>query len=137
MFDGLVGDNRAMQPRTTILVALMGLAVPALWADPPMTTLRIEVKTFKDRPIERASVVLDFVEGRSIAKLGKKVRTHWETRTNQEGVAKLPPLPQGKVRIQVNAKGYQTFGQIYEVEEEEKTIEIKLNPPQSQYSAHQ
>jgi hypothetical protein len=126
-----------MQRRSTILVALLGLAVPALWADPPMTTLRIEVKTFKDKPIDRASVVLDFVEGRSIAKFGKKIRTHWETRTNQEGVAKLPPIPQGKVRVQVYAKGYQTFGQVYEVDEEEKTIEVKLNPPQSQYSAHQ
>jgi hypothetical protein len=35
------------------------------------------------------------------------------------------------------AKGYQTFGQDYELNEEEKTIEIKMNPPQSQYSVHQ
>ncbi|MBI3681804.1 MAG: carboxypeptidase regulatory-like domain-containing protein [Acidobacteria bacterium] len=102
-----------------------------------MTTLRIEVKTLKERPIERASVVLDFVEGRSIAKFGKKIRTHWETRTNQEGVAKLPAIPQGKIRISVIAKGFQTFGQVFEVNEEEKTIEIKMNPPQSQYSVHQ
>lgn len=108
-----------------------------LLADPPMTALRIEVKTLKDKPVERASVILDFLEGRSIAKLGRKVRTHWETRTNQEGVAKLPPVPQGKIRVQVIAKGYQTAGQVYEITEEEKTIEIKLNPPQSQYSVHQ
>jgi hypothetical protein len=102
-----------------------------------MTTLRIEVKSLKDRPVERASVVLDFVEGRSVVKLGKKVRKHWETRTNQDGVAKLPPLPQGKIRVQVIAKGFQTYGNVYEVNEEEKTIEIKMNPPQAQFSAHQ
>lgn len=102
-----------------------------------MTALRVEVLTQKERPIERASVVVDFVEGRSIAKFGKKIRTHWETRTNQEGIAKLPPVPQGKVRIQVIAKGYQTFGEIFDVNEEEKTITIKLNPPQAQYSVHQ
>lgn len=113
------------------------LAVCPLMADPAMTTLRIEVKTMKDRPVERASVVLDFVEGRSVAKFGKQIRKHWETRTNQEGVAKLPSIPQGKVRVQVIAKGYQTFGQIFDVTEEEKTIEVKLNPPQSQYSVHQ
>jgi hypothetical protein len=39
--------------------------------------------------------------------------------------------------VQVIAKGYQTFGNTFEVEEEEKTIEVKLNPPQPQYSAHQ
>lgn len=121
--------------RSTILVAL-ALCLP-LWADPPMTTLRIEVKSLKDRPVERASVVLDFVEGRSVVKLGKKVRKHWETRTNQDGVAKLPPLPQGKIRVQVIAKGFQTYGNVYEVNEEEKTIEIKMNPPQAQFSAHQ
>lgn len=125
-----------MNTRRMLVIGLLALAVPAL-ADPPMTTLRVEVTTQKDRPVDRASVVIDFVEGRSIAKFGKKVRTHWETRTNQDGVAKLPPMPQGKVRVQVIAKGYQTFGEIFDVNEEEKTITIKLNPPQSQYSVHQ
>ncbi len=101
-----------------------------------MTKLQIEVKTFAGRPIDRATVVVRFVEGRSVAKFGKKIRTHWELRTNQEGVAKIPPIPQGKILIQVIAKGYQTFGNTFEVEEEEKTIEVKLNPPQPQYSAH-
>ena len=108
-----------------------------LFADSPMTTLRVEIKTLKSKPIDRASVVLDFVEGRSIAKLGKKVRTHWETRTNRDGVAKLPPIPQGKIRIQVIAKGYQTFGEIYELDQDEQTIEVKMNPPQAQFSVHQ
>jgi hypothetical protein len=37
----------------------------------------------------------------------------------------------------VIAKGYQTFGQVFDVKEEEKTLEVKLNPPQAQYSVHQ
>jgi hypothetical protein len=121
-----------------ILGAVAALAVfslPAL-ADPPMTRLQIEVKTLEGRPIERAGVIVRFVEGRSIVKFGKKIRTSWEMRTNSEGIAKIPPLPQGKILIQVIAKNYQTHGQHYEVDEEEKTIEIRLNPPQPQYSAH-
>ncbi len=118
------------------LIALLFALPLALLADPPMTKLQIEVKTFAGRPIDRATVVVRFVEGRSVAKFGKKIRTHWELRTNQEGVAKIPPIPQGKILIQVIAKGYQTFGNTFEVEEEEKTIEVKLNPPQPQYSAH-
>jgi hypothetical protein len=121
--------------RTRILSLAVFLCLPLL-AD-PQTALRVEIKTLKDKPIDRASVVLDFVEGRSIAKLGKKVRTHWETRTNQDGVAKLPPIPQGKVRIQVIAKGYQTFGNTYELNQDEQTVEIKMNPPQAQFSVHQ
>ncbi len=120
-----------------ISIAFLFFAAVALVADPPMTKLRIEVKSHSDKPVERASVVVRFVEGRSVAKLGKKIVTNWETRTNQEGVAKIPSIPQGKVRIQVIAKGYQTFGEIFEVNEEEKTIEVKLNPPQPQFSAHE
>ena len=118
------------------LTLLFGLMVGSLAAD-DTTRLRVEVKTLGDKPIDRASVVVDFVEGRSVIKLGKKVMTHWEIRTNQEGIAKLPTLPQGKVRVQVIAKNYQTFGQLYELDTPEKTLVIKLNPPQQQYSAHQ
>jgi uncharacterized GH25 family protein len=118
------------------LAVFLTCSVPGV-AESDMATLRIEVKTLGGKPVERASVVVRFVEGRSIAKFGKKVRTSWETRTNTEGVAKVPPLPQGKILIQVIAKGYQTFGQEFEVAEEEKTIEVKLNPPQPQYSVHQ
>jgi hypothetical protein len=70
-------------------------------------------------------------------KFGRKIITNWELRTNQEGVARIPSIPQGKIRVQVIAKGYQTFGQVFEVNEEEKTLEVKLYPPQAQYSVHQ
>ena len=118
------------------LAVVLGLLVGSLAAD-DTTRLRVEVKTLGDKPIDRAAVVVDFVEGRSVVKLGKKNMTHWEIRTNQEGVAKLPTVPQGKVRVQVIAKNYQTFGQVYELDTPEKTLVIKLNPPQQQYSAHQ
>jgi len=120
-----------------IVVFVLGLFSTPLLADPPMTTLRIEVKNLAGRPVERASVVVRFVQGRSVAKFGKKIRVNWETRTSMEGVAKVPPLPQGEIMIQVIAKGYQTFGGKFEVEEPAKTIEIKLNPPQPQYSVHE
>jgi len=123
--------------RTRLLVLLSFLAVPLLADDPAMTTLRVEVKSLSDKPVDRASVRVKFIQGRSIVKLGKKIMTSWEVRTTQDGTAKIPPIPQGKILIQVMAKGYQTYGQTFEVNEAEKTIEVKLNPPQPQYSAHQ
>jgi len=117
----------------TVLLA-SALAAPA---SAQTTKLRIEVKNLSDNPVDRASVLVRFVEGRSVVKLGKKIRTSWELKTNQDGVATIPPIPQGQILIQVIAKNYQTFGQKFDVNEEEKTIEIKLKPPQSQYSAHQ
>jgi hypothetical protein len=110
-----------------------------VWADDEeqSTRLTIEVKTNEGKPLDRASVIVRFDEGRSIKKLGKKVITRWELRTNQQGQAKIPPIPQGKILVQVIAKGYQTFGQTFDINEEEKTLEVKLNPPQPPYSAHQ
>lgn len=110
------------------------LALPVLAAD--MTKIQVKVTSESGKPVDRAGVIVKFVEGRSVVKLGKKVMTRWETRTNQEGIAKIPAIPQGKILVQVIAHGFQTYGDTVEVNEEEKTIEIKLKPPQAQYSAH-
>ena len=123
--------------RRAVVLSLISLAAAPLFADPPMTKLRIEVRNLYDKPVERASVIVRFVQGRSKLKFGKKIRTNWELRTNQEGIATIPPIPQGKIVVQVIAKGYQTFGENFEIEEEEKTIQVKLNPPQPQLTAHQ
>jgi hypothetical protein len=125
-----------MLSRFTFLAILSATCVP-MHADDDQTRIKVEVLSHGGKPVERAAVVVDFVKGRSITKLGKKVITHWEVRTNQDGMAKVPALPQGDVRIQVIARGYQTFGQTYEVNEPEKTITIKLNPPQPQHTEHQ
>jgi hypothetical protein len=115
-----------------LLLSLPGLdAVRA--AD--LTTLKIVVTTPSGRPVERAEVIVRF-GGRSVVKFGKMVRTSWEVRTTQQGVADIPEMPKGKIRVQVVAKGYQTFGQTFDVDEDQRTIEVKLNPPQDQYSAH-
>jgi hypothetical protein len=111
-------------------------AFTACAATVPMTKLNMVVKTESGRPIDHAEVVVRFVRGHSVFKL-KTLRTTYELRTNQDGEAKVPEIPQGEIRIQVNAKGYQTFGQIFDVTEEERTIDITLNPPQQQYSSHQ
>jgi hypothetical protein len=101
-----------------------------------MTKIQVKVTNDDGKPVDRAGVVVKFVEGRSKIKLGKKIMTRWETRTNQEGLARIPEIPQGKILVQVIAHGYQTFGDTIEVNDGEKTIEVKLKPPQPQYSAH-
>ena len=118
-----------------LLPALSLLLSVSLWAA-DLTKLKIVIKSPSGKPVERASVVVSFA-GRSIMKFGKTVRTTWEMRSTQEGVAEIPEMPKGKIRVQVIAKGYQTFGQIFDVDEDQRTIEIKLNPPQAQYSVHE
>jgi hypothetical protein len=119
--------------RNVILLLVLSL-VPLAGAD--LTNLQIVVKNEEGKPVDRASVIVKFVQGRSRAKLGAKIRTAWELKTSQEGIAKIPEIPQGQILVQIIAKNYQTFGQTFDVQEEEKTIEIALKPPQQQYSAH-
>lgn len=117
-----------------LLLLLIAALLPAVAAD--QTNIKIVITNEHGKPVENASVIVKFVQGRSAAKFGAKDRKEWEMKSNQEGIAKPPPMPQGKILIQVIAANYQTFGQTFDVDEAEKTIEIKLNPPQPQYTAH-
>jgi hypothetical protein len=117
-------------------IIILLIAAVTLLADAPQTKISIQVKTQSGKPVDRASVIVRFLGSRNPIKLGRHDRVTWELRTNQEGNAEIPTIPQGKIRIQVIAKGYQTYGQDFEIMEPEKTVPITLNPPQQQYSAH-
>lgn len=117
-----------------LLLLLMAVLLPAVAADE--TNLKVVVTNQHGKPVDNASVIIKFVEGRSAMKLGAKIRKEWDMKSSQEGIVKVPSIPQGKILIQVIAKNYQTFGKTFDVDQEEKTIEIKLNPPQPQYTAH-
>jgi hypothetical protein len=112
----------------------MLLALPAFADD--LTKITIHVTNIAGHPVDQASVIVKFVEGRSKIKFGAKIRQEWDLKTSQEGIVKIPPIPKGKILIQVNAANYQTYGKPIEIQEDEKTVEVTLNPPQKQYSAH-
>ncbi len=118
------------------LLGILAAMGATLHAQAPTTKLSVVVKTQGGHPIDRASVVIRCMD-RKLAKLGKHDCPEYELRTNEEGKASIPPIPQGKIRIQVIAKGYQTYGKDLEIKEDERTVEVTLNPPQQQYSAHQ
>lgn len=117
--------------------ALLFAASFALDASTPQTSITVSVRNQYDKPVENAAVIVDFEGGRQMIKLGKRKPVHWEVHTNLEGIAHFPPVPQGTVQLQViKMPQYQTFGQKFDIDTEEKKIEVKLNPPQKQYSAH-
>lgn len=123
-----------MKPRS-ILLCLISASL-LLTASTPETTLTISVKNQYDKPVENADVILDFLGSHQLLKLGKRRPTHWEVHTNMEGIAHFPPVPQGAIQLQVITKKYQTFGHKFDLDTETKTIDVKLNAPQQQYSAH-
>jgi hypothetical protein len=116
--------------RLALLFLVTGLALTA----GDTTTLTIHVTNLAGKPVGNASVIVRFVEG-ALVKLNKSHK-EWELRTSEEGIAKIPPLPQGKILVQVIAKNYQTYGGNFDVEVDQKVIDVVLNPPQKQYSAH-
>ena len=119
--------------RSTIL--LLGLATAQLWAAPPMSKVTIHVTSAESgKPIDRANVVIKLESSRSPLRLYHKMVTNWETSTNQEGNVTLPEVPQGKIRVQVIAKNYQTFGDILPLDQDVQTLEIKLKVPQPQFT---
>jgi len=112
---------------------LLMAALPLAAAD--MTKLTIKLTNQNGHPVSNAEVIIKFIKGRSKVKL-TKIRTSWELRSSEEGLATIPEIPQGEILIQVNAKFYQTFGERVVIYEPVRTVEITLKPPQEQYSAH-
>jgi hypothetical protein len=122
--------------RNAILLLLPALLVAGPAPAVKMTNLEILVTSDTGKPLESASVIVKFVEGRSKLKLGAKIRTEWDLKTAQDGKVNVPSIPQGKILIQVIVKNFQTYGETFDVEQDQKTIEVKLKPPQPQYTSH-
>ncbi|MBZ5674822.1 MAG: hypothetical protein LAP61_11295 [Acidobacteriia bacterium] len=120
------------------LVLLLALLLPLKRVNADdLTRLQIHVTNERGKPVDRATVIVKFVSGRSLKALGlKKARLSWELKSTQEGMAKIPGIPKGKILIQINAKNYQTFGDTFDIDEDERVVDIVLKDPQSQYSAH-
>ena len=98
---------------------------------PPMATVTVTVLRAADgKPLKNAAVVFH-------PALGNTQEGNMELKTNDEGVAKMTIIPQGsQVLVQVIMDGYRTFGQKYDVPGSEKSITIKLLPPDRQYSIY-
>ena len=117
-----------------IVALLFALSLPAVADD--LTRIQVKVTDQAGKPIERATVRVAFKQGRSKVKL-TKITKSWELKTSVDGIANIPGLPKGDILIQVMAQHYQTFGETMTIEDDQKTVEIKLNPPQKQFSVHE
>ena len=99
----------------------------------PPPTARIEVTVLRDvdaKPIENAAVVFHpMVNG--------KDEGNMELKSNEDGKAVIDVLPIGDtVRLQIIAKGFQTYGQDYKVDKPQLTIEVRMKRPGEQYSVY-
>ena len=82
------------------------------------------------RPIDSASVYVRYVEEH---KHGKDKKIEMNLKTNQSGVCHVPVIPPGKFVIQVIADGWKTYGEYYDINQTEQTINITLVRPPKWY----
>ena len=100
-------------------------------SEPTTTRLKIRVTDKNGKPVGNASVYIRFHEGGGLLRRDKLAEL--DLKTNQDGSVKVPPVPQGKIMIQIIATGWHTFGQWYDVQKEEEAISIQLAPPPHWY----
>jgi len=114
---------------------VVGLSLPGLASDDigPVATINfLVVKDANGKPVRNAGVVLHLVSEK-----GKQEKGDLELKTDLDGKASYQGVPYGKVRVQVLATGFQTFGEDYEVNQPTMGITIKLKRPVGQYSIYE
>jgi hypothetical protein len=99
----------------------------------PPPTARIEVTILRDangKPIENAAVIFHPM-------VGEKDEGNMELKSNEDGKTVIDVLPIGDtVRLQIIAKGFQTYGQDFKVEKAQMAIEVRMKRPGEQYSIY-
>ena len=99
----------------------------------PPATARIEVTVLREvngKPIENAAVVFHPMQG-------EKDKGAMELKTNEDGKTVIDVLPIGDtVRLQIIAKGFQTYGDDYKIDKPEIAIEVRMKRPGEQYSIY-
>ena len=136
---------RATFFRFAVILAAFGLLLTALPSNAqstdrrgrkykaPPPTARIDVTVLRDvngKAIENAAVVFHSIEG-------DRDTGNMELKTNSDGKTVIDVLPIGCIaRVQIIARGFQTYGADYKVDKPEMSIEIKLKRPGAQYSIY-
>jgi hypothetical protein len=118
--------------RLAVIVCIFFLLFGVAAAQDELAVINFLVlKDDNGKPIRNAAVVLHPVN-----KKGKQERGGLELKADAEGKASYDGVPYGKLRVQVLAPGFQTFGQDYEIDQREKEITVRLKRPVRQYSIY-
>jgi len=91
----------------------------------------VVVKDDTGKPVRNAAVILHPVKQN-----GKQAKGGIELKTDAEGKTESDGMPYGRLRVQVIAPGFQTFGDDYTVNQSEQTVTVRLKRPQGQYTIY-
>jgi hypothetical protein len=112
-------------------VMLLSSVAAPLAADEDGVRLQVEVTAESTgKPIVFATIYVKFKEKRL---LWKDKKREWQVKTNLEGKAVFPEMPEGGALVQVIAKGWKTYGRFHELKGPKHVLEIKLEKPKRWY----
>jgi hypothetical protein len=114
------------------IAALAAVAVAQRDEDEPTAIVNFVIlKEDNGKPVRNAAVIMHPVSSR-----GKQGRGGLELKTDGEGKSSYDGIPYGKLRVQVLASGFQTYGEDFDVNQPKLSFTIKLKRPQGQYSIY-
>ncbi len=118
-----------------ILLLILGCCVPGFGRKERTPIANVNFFVLRDsdgKPIRNAAVVMHPVD-----EDGKQQRSGVELKTDPDGKANYEFVPYGKLRIQVLAPGFQTYGEDYDIGQANMDITIKMKRPARQYSIYE
>ena len=119
--------------KLAVALALLTVAMTVVVAsDDRSSDLKFEViRDYSGKPVRNASVILHPID-----KNGRQSKGGLQLKTDADGKTSFDGVPYGKLRIQVLATGFQTFGQDYDVNQPTMGITVRLKRPTDQYSIY-
>lgn len=119
-----------------VTLAMTGLALGQKDNDEdigPTALLNFHVlKDDNGKPVRNAAVVMH-----AISPQGKEEKGGMELKTDLDGKAEYDGVPFGKLRVQVLASGFQTYGEDFDINKAKMDFTIKLKRPKQQFSIYE
>jgi len=129
-----------MNIQRLILVSLISVLIaPAALAGkkppvPDQKTASVNMTVIRNssgKPVKNAEVVIHLIDTH-----GKQKQEGLELKTHEDGKAEATGIPYGKVRIQVIAPGFRTYGEDFSIDQPNHEFTIKLQKPAEQLSIY-
>jgi len=124
--------NRIASAGVVLMLVLPILAREKKPAPPASVLTFLILKDYNGKPLRNAAVVLHPVNSKD-----KQENGGLELKTDASGKASYDGIPYGKLRVQVLAPGFQTFGEDYDINQPTMDVTIKMKRPAGQYSIYE
>jgi hypothetical protein len=123
--------SRSKIAAVVVLLCIVQAAFAGKKSEPGSTLNFLVVRDSGGKPVRYAEIVLH-----PIGKDGKQKDESIELKTHDDGTATIGGITRGKIRIQVIAPGFRTYGQDFDISQPEHDITIKLQKPSDQFSIY-